>query len=188
MNFPIKQPHLRQAIDVCLSGGVIAYPTESVYGLGCLPFYEHAVKRILGLKQRSVKKGLICVAADIGQLEQLVEFNRVNDLDEVMSCWPGPVTWLIPARSSTPAWLTGEHQTLAVRVSAHPLVQRLCRQTGPLVSTSANRQGILPAYTSRRVRAYFADRLDYIYPGELPRQNKPSQIRDAMSGKVLRNS
>lgn len=179
--------HLQAAIDAILAGKVIAYPTESVFGLGCLPGNETAVTEILELKQRSVDKGLICVAYSIDQLQEFVDFSMVSNMEAVTDSWPGPVTWLVPARSSTPAWLTGEHSTLAVRVSAYPVVRNLCEKIGPLVSTSANPQGMLPANSDQQVRAYFGSRLGYIYPGKLPETNKPTAIRDALSGNVVRN-
>ena len=184
----MNMQNLRLAVDACQAGGVIAYPTESVFGLGCLPENEQAVDKILELKQRSVSKGLICVAANRQQLEELVDFSAIPDIKPLEQSWPGPYTWLVPALDSTPRWLTGEHATLAVRVSAYPVVQHLCRELGPLVSTSANRHGMLPARNTSQVKAYFANELDYIYPAELPDDNKPTEIRDAISGKVLRIS
>ncbi len=180
--------HLKQAIQTCEQGGVIAYPTESVFGLGCLPIYEHAVYRILKLKRRSVRKGLICVAADVGQLDLLVDFNKVSEPGVVLKSWPGAITWLIPARAETPYWLTGDHNTLAVRVSANPVVQAICQELGPIVSTSANRQGTLPAYSSQKVRSYFGNLVDYIYPATLNREQKPTEIRDAETNKLIRKS
>ena len=178
--------NIRQAVKTCEAGGVLAYPTEAVFGLGCLPLYEHAVRRILDLKQRSVSKGLILVAADIAQLHPYVDFGKVKDMDEIHQSWPGPVTWLIPAREETPDWLTGDHTTLAVRVSAHPLVRTLCEELGPLVSTSANPQGKPPARTSMKVRTYFSGQIDYIMPAVLSGTGNPSTIRDAMTGKIVR--
>ena len=180
--------HLKQAVKICEEGGVIAYPTESVFGLGCLLIYEHSVLRILSLKRRSIKKGLICVAANIEQLGDYVDLQKVPDLEMVTNSWPGPVTWLIPARFDTPYWLTGEHNTLAVRVSANPVVRTLCEHLGPIVSTSANPQERAPAYNAQRVRSYFQDKLDYVIPGILNPGQKPTEIRDAMTGKIIRIS
>ena len=178
--------HLQQAIRICRTGGVIAYPTEAVFGLGCLPVYEHAVRRILKLKRRSIDKGLILVAADIEQLQSLVDFSRVKNIAMIKKTWPGPLTWIVPSQSDTPAWLTGSHNTLAVRVSAQPLVRALCQQLGPLVSTSANRSGVAPARSSRRVRAYFQNNIDYIIPAQIQGKTNPTVIRDALTGHVIR--
>ncbi|MCG8380099.1 MAG: Sua5/YciO/YrdC/YwlC family protein, partial [Proteobacteria bacterium] len=163
-----------QAVGVCKEGGIIAYPTEAVFGLGCLPVYEHAVRRILKLKYRSVKKGLIVVASEIEQLESYVEFSSISDISDIKSSWPGPVTWLIPVSKYTPSWLTGSHESLAVRVSAHPVVRLLCEKLGPIVSTSANPQGAIPARTSQRVRSYFRNNIDYICPGRIAGAANPT--------------
>lgn len=180
--------HLRQAIHICEMGGIIAYPTEAVFGLGCLPMYEHPVRRILRLKQRSVRKGLILVAANIEQLYAFVDFSMVKNLQAIHDSWPGPVTWLIPARHVTPHWLTGCHKTLGVRVSSHPLVQSLCEKLGPIVSTSANPKGANPARSGRRVRSYFQSKVDYVIPANITNTLNPTEIRDALTGDIIRAS
>ena len=179
--------HLQQAARTVSSGGVIAYPTEAVYGLGCLPEDAAAVIRILRLKNRPLSKGLIIIAADLEQLLPYIIMPDTQARDRVLATWPGPVTWVMPARSSVPHWLTGAHETLAVRVSDHPLVSSLCRLAGPLVSTSANPSNRPPARSAMRVRAYFANKLDYILPGKAGPQSKPTEIRDALTGKILRS-
>jgi len=186
--FQMNKLHLRQAISICERGGVIAYPTEAVFGLGCLPVYERSVRRILRLKHRSVRKGLILVAANIEQLNAYVDFSKVNNMQSIHDTWPGPVTWLIPARQVTPYWLTGSHKTLGVRVSSHPLVQLLCEKLGPIVSTSANPKGAIPARSSQRVRSYFHNEVDYVIPTNITNTMNPSEIRDALTGDIIRPS
>lgn len=177
---------LRLARRILRRGGVIAYPTEAVWGLGCDPLDRDAVAHLLGLKGRAASKGLILVAADFGQLEPLLEPLAEADRSRVFAAWPGPVTWLLPARAHLPSWLRGGHATLAVRVSDHPVVQALCRAFGgPLVSTSANRSGGRPARSALEVRRIFGEALDLIVPGELGGRERPSEIRD-LSGRVLR--
>jgi L-threonylcarbamoyladenylate synthase len=179
--------HIRQALRVLRSGGIIAYPTEAVYGLGCSPLDFDAVSRILKIKRRNMEKGLIIVAAYPQQLIPYVEFSD-DSMPQILASWPGPVTWLIPAKSNTPAWLTGKHNTLAVRVSAHPVVRALCSVTGPLVSTSANPEGFSPAKTSARVRSYFRTAIDYILPGKTGPQRQPTEIRMASTGCIIRQA
>jgi L-threonylcarbamoyladenylate synthase len=168
-------------------GGVIAYPTEAVYGLGCDPRDERAVRRILALKSRPPEKGLILIAADPEQLDPFV-----LPLDEtlrarVLATWPGPFTWLLPARPDTPDWLRGAHDTLACRVTAHPVARRLCELAGTaLVSTSANPAGLPPARSAAETARYFPEGLDAIVEGPVDRDASPSEIRDARSGRVLR--
>lgn len=169
------------------TGGVIAYPTEAVYGLGCHPLDPQAVLRILDLKQRPMDKGVILIAADFRQVLPYVETPTGALRRKLQSTWPGPVTWLLPARAETPRWLRGEHDTLAVRVTAHPLAAALCQAAGTaLVSTSANRAGQAPARSALRVQRIFGDGVDLIVHGALGGAGRPSEIRDARTGKVLR--
>ncbi len=178
--------HIRWASLSIRQGGVIAYPTEAVYGLGCSPGDAAAVSRLRSLKRRHASKGLIVVAAHVEQLETLIDFNREFLTEAVLSSWAGPVTWVLPASAQVPAWLIGSQHDIAVRVSAHPVVQRLCLSAGPLVSTSANPAGARPATTAFRVRAYFGNQLDYIVPGETGPLQQPTEIRDAVTGELLR--
>lgn len=178
---------LKQARYIVNSGGVIAYPTEAVYGLGCDPLRESAVFRILQMKRRPVRKGLIIIAADVSQILDFIEFDDAAMTERVMATWPGPVTWLLPASQAVPAWIRGQYPTIAVRVSRHPVVQELCRAVGPLVSTSANPANCPPARTAHRVINYFGGSLDMVVHGALePSARKPSEIRDARTGDIIR--
>ncbi|MBP8284057.1 MAG: Sua5/YciO/YrdC/YwlC family protein, partial [Chromatiaceae bacterium] len=116
---------LRLAAHWIKAGGVVAYPTEAVYGLGCDPWNGEATRRILTLKQRPESKGLILIAAAIQQLTPFVELLEAERMEAILASWPGPHTWLLPARPEVPSWLRGEHATLAVRVTAHPLAAAL---------------------------------------------------------------
>ncbi|CNH53873.1 sua5 YciO YrdC YwlC family protein [Yersinia kristensenii] len=168
--------------------GVIAYPTEAVFGLGCDPDSEKAVNALLALKQRPWQKGLILIAANYEQLKPYVNDAALSDAqrEAIFSCWPGPVTWVIPARPETPRWLTGSFDSLAVRVSDHPLVQQLCSQYGkPLVSTSANLSGQEPCRTTEEVRIQFGVSLP-VFTGLVGGRLNPSEIRDALTGKQFR--
>lgn len=180
--------HLQKAARILNNGGVIAYPTEAVFGLGCRPWDAGAVARILTLKRRDPERGLIVIAAETEQLEPLIDSNCGISMDEVLRTWPGPVTWVIPARHGIPRWLRGTHVGIAVRVTAHPMASELCRLTGPLVSTSANPEGLAPARTSIRVRAYFRDQLDWILPGKVGDRTSPTLIRRAETGEILRGA
>ena len=180
--------HTQKAISTCRAGGIIAYPTEAVFGLVCIPIYEHSVRRILRLKRRSIRKGLILVASETNQLEEFVDFSKIKNLKTVFDSWPGPITWLIPSRQTTPFWLTGEHETLAVRVSSHSLIKSLCADLGPIVSTSANPNNACPARSSRRVRSYFPREIDYVIAAKITNNRNPSEIRDAKTGEILRSS
>ncbi|CNL17716.1 sua5 YciO YrdC YwlC family protein [Yersinia intermedia] len=167
---------------------VIAYPTEAVFGLGCDPDSEKAVNALLALKQRPWQKGLILIAANYEQLKPYIDDAALTDSqrETIFSVWPGPVTWVIPARPETPRWLTGSFDSLAVRVSDHPLVQQLCSQYGkPLVSTSANLSGQEPCRTTEEVRIQFGSSLPML-AGLVGGRLNPSEIRDALTGKQFR--
>ena len=177
---------LLQTAQKIRHGGVIAYPTEAVWGLGCDPWNRAAVERILQLKQRPMHKGMILVAANISQLDDLLEGLPESLRQRLADSWPGPNTWLIPHQNRIPHWISGRHSSVAVRVSDHPLVQALCQLTGPLVSTSANPAG-RPAATSRlRIEQYFHGQLDAVLNAPLGQRQQPSSIRDLVSGQVLR--
>jgi L-threonylcarbamoyladenylate synthase len=168
-------------------GGLVAYPTEAVYGLGCDPRNGTAVRRLLTLKARPEGKGLILIAADWFQLEPYVLPLGADRMAVIRGTWPGPVTWLLPARRETPHWLTGAHATLAVRVTGHPVAAALCeRWGGALVSTSANLAARPPARTALAVRRALDGGLDYILTGSCGGDPRPSSIRDGMTGVVLR--
>ena len=178
---------LHQAARSLREGGVIAYPTEAVYGLGCDPLDGNAVVRLLSYKQRSLEQGLILVASDFDQLEPYLALSDEKVKDKLLATWPGPVTWLVPVQPWVPYWLTGEHDTLAVRVSDHPLVRQLCDTFGgAIVSTSANVHGHPPATSALAVRRYFGNKIDYILNGETGKLGSVSEIRDARSDRVVR--
>ena len=180
--------HLRCAARILRAGGVVAYPTEGVYGLGCDPQSAAAVLRVLEMKDRPVEKGLILIASDRAQLEGY--FCPDAGMEQrVAASWPGAVTWLLPAGPLARAWLTGNSNFLAVRVSAHPVAAGLCRAFGaPLVSTSANLSGRPPARSALAVRKSLSSRgLDYLVPGAVGSQSGPTEIRHGASGDVLRS-
>jgi L-threonylcarbamoyladenylate synthase len=178
---------IQQAVDAVRDGGVIAYPTEAVYGLGCDPDNIQAVQKILYLKQREKSKGLILIASDVEQLLPYLARLPEEAKHRVLASWPGPFTWLWPARESTSDWLRGDFSTLAVRVSAHPLVRELCQAVGkPLVSTSANLSGQPPARTAAEVFEQFDDSIDFVLEGQVGPSTSPTEIRDALTGKLIR--
>ncbi len=169
--------------------GVIAYPTEAVWGIGCDPFDEGAVLRLLMIKQRPVGKGLILIAASLAQVEPLIDRAGLpgERLDAVLASWPGPHTWLLPCRLEVPQWLRGEHSTLALRVTAHPVVVALCDAfAGPLVSTSANLTGHPPARRRETLDRNLLDQLDGVVFGDTGSLGAPTPIRDAATGDVIR--
>lgn len=178
--------NIRKAVATLNEGGVIAYPTEAVYGLGCDPWNELAVHEILRIKHRPWQKGLILVAADFNQLQAFIQPVSSAILAQLETTWPGPTTWLLPVSSAVPACLHGVHDTIAVRVTAHKQTAELCRAFGgAIVSTSANSAGKKPARTSHQVRWHLRD-VDYILAGQCLGSNQPTQIRNAQTGEIIR--
>jgi L-threonylcarbamoyladenylate synthase len=179
--------HLQQARRYLTAGGIIAYPTEAVYGLGCDPWNQQAVNRLLALKKRSWRKGLILIAANYAQLTPFLEPLTPLVEEKVLATWPGPVTWLLPAQAKVPGWLRGQSSQLAVRVTAHIQAAQLCHiWGGALVSTSANFSGQPATKTALKVRQVLGQQLDYIVPGAVGGSPRPSEIRDALTDKVFR--
>lgn len=179
--------HLRRALRCLRRGGIVAYPTEAVWGLGCDPDDGDAVQRVLAIKQRPATRGLILLADDFGRLAPYLAPLPDSVRQRVSATWPGPVTWLLPAAPGTPRWLTGDHATIAVRVSAHPPAAELARAFGkPLVSTSANRSGRPPARTLLALRLSLGNAVDYVLPAPTGGGVRPSEIRDGLSGRILR--
>ena len=178
---------LRHAAAVIHNGGIVAYPTEAVYGLGCNPFDLQAIQQLLVIKGRPASKGFILIAADYLQVAQYVRPMQQDFLDQCFATWPGPMTWVLPASCQVPAWLRGTHDTIAVRVTAHPLAAALCRSVGhPLVSTSANRTRHPPLRTALAVQRILGKDIDFLIPGALGGSIRPTPIRDALTGAVLR--
>lgn len=174
-----------RAADVLLRGGVIAYPTEGVFGLGCLPDDAAAVRRVVAIKQRDAAKGLILIAADAAQLEGWVDLPAGQSFPEPDP--QHPVTWIVPPGPRVTPLLCGEHATIAVRLTTNPTAKALCEIVdSPLVSTSANLSGKLTARNRYVLRRQFAGVVDYVVPGDCGPASGPSEIRDFVSGRILR--
>lgn len=199
VNYAVKQSKMNDSLqDVMFSVNeiitlikqqeVVAYPTESVFGLGCDPDSHQAVEALLQLKRRSWEKGLILIAANYQQLLPYIDDSQLTESQQqqMFDSWPGPVTWVVPAKKNTPNWLTGQFTGIAVRVSNHPLVKDLCQLYGkPLVSTSANLTGYPPCRTTEEVWEQFGKDFP-VLSGSVGDQINPSQIRDIISGKLIR--
>ena len=192
MNNALSHVQLNQAVTALKQGGILAYPTEAVWGLGCDPFNQQAVLKLLALKQRPMAKGLILIAAQVEQVEPYLQLLSSLERERVIETWQNskqPTTWVVPVSPDFPQWVRGEHLSVAIRVSAHPPVQALCSAFGgAIISTSANITGQPTALTAEQIVTIFADGIDYILPASLGGQKNPSQIRDARTGAVLRPS
>jgi L-threonylcarbamoyladenylate synthase len=180
-------PAYDTAVAALRRGGIVAYPTEAVYGLGCDPANATAVARLLELKQRPPSKGLILIAADETALRPWLAPIDAATEARIGPTWPGATTWLLPAAADCPWILRGEHETLAVRVTAHPVAAGLCRAWGgTLVSTSANRSGGEPVRDADAARKLFGADIDTVVEGAVGGRERPTPIRDARTGQTLR--
>lgn len=181
--------HIKNAIQVIKQGGIISYPTESVFGLGCNPNDLEAVLQLLEIKQRDISKGLLLVADTIAQLEPFINISDSLTVNKLMANSSKPVTWIVPCNYLTPAWLTGKHQSIAVRISRHPIVKQLCAEfNAALVSTSANISGQASTKKAWQVRKRFANKVNYYVPGDLGVFVSESEIRNIITDEIVRAS
>jgi len=168
-----------QAVQCLRDGGIIAYPTEAVYGLGCDPQNEQAVRRLLELKDRPIEAGLILIADTFEHFQAFITPVSNEQKERAMATFP--------RGDGGSGCLAGEHETIALRITAHPVCRALCAAfNGAIVSTSANPGRAEPARSVAQLEQYFGSSIDGIVAGELGGENRPSEIRDLVSGQVLR--
>lgn len=178
---------IRKAVSKLKHGKVIAYPTEAVFGLGCDPFNERAVLKILELKQRQADKGLILIASSWEQIKELTQPLSNEILKKAFDTWPGPYTWIFPKSAKVPSWISGKFNSVALRVTAHPIAKAICDlYGGPIVSTSANVEGEKPAKASTEIRQQFPRKIDYIVDADVGDLALPTTIRDILTDNALR--
>lgn len=182
----ISQP-IQRAGRILADGGVVAYPTEGVYGLGAVPDSLDAAARILAIKKRDPDAGLILIAA---RAEQLAEWIADDvDVTRLESTEERPVTWIVRPGPAVPYWITGANDGVAVRITTHPVAAALCDAAdSAIISTSANVAGRRPARTAHVLRRQFQDRVDAIVPGRCGSALGPSEIRVLDSGDVVRKA
>lgn len=177
-----KQTSIKQTIN---TDGVICYPTEAVWGLGCHPQSSQAFEKILSLKQRPIDKGVILVASDYDQLKPYVLWDDLHK-SQLANWWPGFVTCLLPTAPTCPSYLKGKHQKIAVRLSHHPLIRELCQLTQTaLVSTSANLSGNPPVHDLEEAKQTFSDGVDYYLDADLGGEKKPSRIIELINQQII---
>ena len=181
-----------EAAECLKQGQVLAYPTEAVWGLGCDPYNQEAFLEILRLKQRPIEKGVILLAAHLGQVESLLVNLDPDIRAQVEHSWRNQAaseratTWLLPATDEIPTWIKGNHPKVAVRVTNHPLCVALCSAFDRfIVSTSANPAGLEPARSLQDAMQYFHQDLNYLN-GDLGLSCEPSRILYAETGAVIR--
>lgn len=181
-------PALQTAIDSLRIGGVIAYPTEAVYGLGCDPRNESALQALLALKCRDDGKGLIVIAADYAQLAGVIDPHSEALKKRLSAPVCTPTTWIVEAATDLSPRLTGGRATIAVRITEHPIALAICQLfKGPITSSSANISGHLPAKSAQAVRQQFPHGIDVVVDAPVGTLQRPTRIIDAHSGEVVRS-
>lgn len=177
-------------IEALQQGELIVYPTEAVWGIGCDPENEAAVMKLLAAKNRPVEKGLILVAQNLSQCHDYFDFDKVpiEKRPEIFSSWPGPITWLLPAKASAPRWITGGSDMIAIRISAHPTIQRICKTFNrPIVSTSANRTTEPVCNNIGEAMKVFGSDVSIYVNESLGGSDKPSIIKHSLTGEIFRS-
>jgi L-threonylcarbamoyladenylate synthase len=175
-----------EAAAVLRAGGVLAYPTEGVYGLGCDPDNRAAFDRLFAMKRRPPERGVLLIASDFAQVRDWIGDVPTGALARARASWPGAHTFVFPRSARVPGWIAGAHQGIAVRVTAHAAAAALCRAFGgPIVSTSANRHGKPPARNADEAVAMF-DELDGVVDAPLGGLDRPTPITDAVTGAIIR--
>ncbi len=184
---PGNHGYFIRATRALREGGLIAYPTEAVYGLGCDPFNPDAVAHLRYLKRRPTDKGLLLIASDLEQISPLIGPINHPRWQAITSHWPGPITWVLPSSDAVPPWLSAADGSIAIRVTRHPIASALCRAfQSPIVSTSANHRGANPARTALAVRKQFGRAVMTIVSGPVGGNEHPSAIYRASDGACLR--
>lgn len=184
---PTHAEIIQRAVNVLRADGVIAYPTEYCFGLGCDPRSQKAVRRLLEIKRRDKSQGLILIAANSIQVQQYAELDSLASKEQVLASWPGPNTWLLPAKTSVSRWVRGDHSTIAMRVPDHSLCLALCEEFDhPIVSTSANRHAQPAHLIAKDINVDMGSEVDMIIDAPLGGASSASTIRDAISGEILR--
>lgn len=181
--------HVQCAARCLRAGGIIAQATEGVWGLACDATDDQAIGRLIDLKRRSTAKGLIVAIESVQRVAPALTRLTPARRKEILSSWPGHNTWLVPdaeALALSPL-VRGDSGKTAVRVPDHAQMRSLLEACGlPLVTTSANPSGHQAARCALRVRQYFGVAIDMLLPGKLGSAAGPSEIRDAVTGALVR--
>lgn len=164
---PAESPEaLEQALHVLRQGGLICFPTDTVYGVGAHGLQEEAIRRIYQAKGRSFEKAIALLLASEEQVQQVSAGLTPAGRRLAERYWPGPLTLVLPRHPGVPAILSPGRATIAVRIPDHPITLRLIQMLGaPLAATSANRTGHPDPVTAEDVLHELGDRVDLILDG-----------------------
>ena len=160
---PCSMANLNRAVAVLNSGGVVAFPTETYYGLAVDPLNPLALNYLFTLKQRDIAKPILTLVDDRESLSSLVHEIPIIYNQLMEKFWPGPLTLIFRAKINLPAMLTAGTSTIGVRQSSHPFARQLLRAFGrPITATSANISGKEAAVDAYEVKAHFGDQIDMV--------------------------
>ncbi len=174
-------------VELIQQGGIVAYPTEAVFGLGCVANNDKSIENLLTIKKRSVDKGLILIASCIEQLEPYIQPLSKKNIEKIISKQAYPITWLVPVKPEVSPLLTGTYDKIAIRIIQHSQTSKLCGFIGhPLVSTSANISNYPAALTTHQVKQNFSSGIDCILEGKTAGFHSPSKIIDLYTSKIIR--
>ena len=174
---------LGSVVNSLKKGEVVAYPTEGVWGLGCDPSNEEAIKKLLNLKGRSESKGLILIGSSLEQFSKFIEVEKYKD--KLLQKWPGHHTWLVPTKPETSKLITGINEKIALRLSSHKHVVELCEEfKGAIISSSANKENESTLESPDEIKGIFPD--IKVLTGELGGHSQPSKIEDLLTGELIR--
>lgn len=177
---------IRHAAHIIQHGGVIAYPTDTIYGLGCDPYDPHAIELLNVIKQRPSNKQFILLAANIDQIKPLVLLDKEQEKTITQSTQP--TSWIVKASKNAPSWLVDDNNTVTIRISSHHDVKRLCTALGhAIISTSANIAGKTPARNALDLHKYFHNIVDKILISDKQQTSKPSKIIRLCDNRVIRH-
>ena len=177
---------IRHAAHIIRLGGVIAYPTDTIYGLGCDPYNQQAVELINTIKQRPLDKQFILLASDIGQIRPLLQID--DNQEKMIEQNTEPTSWVVTANQRAPAWLVDENNTITIRVSKHANIERLCSALGhAIISTSANVSGKRPARNTLELHKYFHGCVDKILVSDQEQMARPSKIIRLCDNEIIRH-
>ena len=178
-----SQNAITSALQVLLSGGLVAFPTDTVYGVGAIAFDERAVESIYAAKARPVEKAIPVLIGDTGDLSRVAEEIPEAAARLIARYWPGPLTVLVPKKPALPSVISAT-STVGVRVPDHEVARALLRTAGPMAVTSANLSGQPSPVTAREVFEQLNGRIALILDGGKTPGGVPSTLVDCTGAEI----
>ncbi|MEC7885498.1 MAG: L-threonylcarbamoyladenylate synthase [Pseudomonadota bacterium] len=175
--------------NAIVKGKIVAYPTESVFGIGCDPENEKSINKIIAIKNRSKQKGLIIIADEVKKLSKFIHKDYLDLFIKKSDIESKPTTWIVPSSKHVLNLVKGEDSSVALRITQHPIASRICKYSNKaIISTSANISSKTPAKNSNEILMQFGEEIDIIVDGRVGDSIKPTQIVDLITNKVIRES